>query len=184
MAGGVHALASAGRGFVSHYRRRGLFARRSLLALSGVVFVGVIASAGLGGFIASKGWMMNLVPGPDELRSDLWTALLAAILGAAFVKATSSRGVDVPALVDYAKLQVGPELLSYARNRALEVSTDPDLVEAILLVESLQRPKWLRGLERRFGWLLGFKTYGVMQVTSDKPLSDKESIDRAVHNYL
>jgi len=65
-----------------------------------------------------------------------------------------------------------------------ETNTDSALVLAILYTENLQRPRWFRRLERAKGKILRRGTYGVMQITSDHPISDEESIRLALADRL
>ncbi len=51
-------------------------------------------------------------------------------------------------------------------------------------VENLQRPGWIRAIERTAGRLLPIGSYGLMQVQSDAPISDSESIERAISTNL
>ncbi len=80
--------------------------------------------------------------------------------------------------------RIDPDLLSLADELSEEHNADPVLVKAILLVESLQRPAWIRSIERQAGRLLPIGTYGLMQVSSDVPLSDAESLEIAISSRL
>jgi hypothetical protein len=53
-----------------------------------------------------------------------------------------------------------------------------------MLTENLQRPRWLRTLERLKGRFAPHGTYGIMQVESDRPLSDRESVLVAVRDHF
>jgi hypothetical protein len=53
-----------------------------------------------------------------------------------------------------------------------------------MIVENLQRPKWFRRLETLKGSVLKAGTYGIMQVRSDDPLTDEESVGKAVAERL
>ena len=87
-------------------------------------------------------------------------------------------------MLSLARERIDPALRELARITASKHGGDPDLVEAVLLVENLQRPPWVRWLERAFGRFVGVKSYGVMQVPTDKPVSDEESIRLAVANHF
>ena len=50
----------------------------------------------------------------------------------------------------------------------------------MILVESIQRPRWFRCLERLKGLIFRKGTYGLMQVKSPSPIGDRASIDRAL----
>jgi hypothetical protein len=76
------------------------------------------------------------------------------------------------------------DLISYAKSQAHAAGVDEDLVVAVMVVEAIQRPEWLRRLERLLARLLRRGTYGIMQVGSRRPLSDRESIDAAIQGPL
>jgi hypothetical protein len=109
---------------------------------------------------------------------------LAGLLAAFFVKTTTKRDVNIEELVSRAKKRLGTTLVHYAYEAASQYGTDPLFVEAVMIVESLQRPKWFRVLEHRFGPLLDARSYGVMQVPNSQPMSDEESVLEAVKGYF
>jgi len=58
------------------------------------------------------------------------------------------------------------------------VGIDPYLLLSLAVLEDINRPSWFRALEKLI-FKTGFykpKTFGLMQVSSNKPVSDKESI--------
>ena len=148
-----------------------------------LVGFGIMLSALLAGAIASVPSTWQLVPDFQSASSDLWAALLAGLIGAFFVK-TTRRQLDLAEIVGAAQRRLGDQLIVFARETAAKSAADPTLVEAIMIAESLQRPRWFRRLEHRFGLLLGARSYGVMQVPNSAPMTDEESIELAVHGYL
>jgi hypothetical protein len=155
--------------------------RMPTLALETALAVGALAAATLGGL--GPGRLTFVVPPIDEYFKSLWGTILVAIL-AAIVIAKTRVQLDVGRLVNRSRKEVGLRLRALARSEATRVGADADLVEAILLTENLQRPKWFRQLERVKGSLFPRGSYGVMQVTADRPISDDESIVRAVEDHL
>lgn len=62
-----------------------------------------------------------------------------------------------------------------------------NLIYAVMIYEDFNRPKHLRRIENLFMHILPYKrklTLGIMQVTTDKPLTDEESILFAVDRLL
>lgn len=51
-----------------------------------------------------------------------------------------------------------------------------DILLGIAILEDMNRPSIFRILERTFHYILPIRTFGLMQVHSEKPLTDKESI--------
>jgi hypothetical protein len=141
-----------------------------------VLLVAVLAGLGPGPFAF-------LVPPVDEFFKSLWTTAFIAILGVVVLSRTRVS-VDIGRLIKKSRREVGSELLTYARQQATAHNTDPDLVEAVLLTENLQRPSWFRLLERIKGRFFPAGSYGVMQVYAPRPLGDRESITLAIAEHL
>lgn len=158
-------------------------ARKSpLLLLHCVVVVGIAAAGLLALLLRSS--LAPLVPSIGELSATLWTAILAAVVGAYIVRMSQSRTTDLRTAMQRSRRSVGRDLWEYAEHAALENSADPHLLRAIMLIENMQRPPWFRVLERIKGKLIKSGTYGVMQVWADHPLSDRESIARCAADRL
>lgn len=175
----VHVASGIGRAVVSVVRSKAAFARSSLLAAYGVAAALILAS-GASGVWLSTTRVSSLVPDVATLLESLWTAVLAAVLGAYIVTVTRQDQTSVCDLLDRSRGNLPPELIALARQEAATHGADPILVQAILHAENLQRPAWTRRLERVKGLLLPRGTYGVMQMAADEPISDEESIRRAV----
>jgi hypothetical protein len=127
-----------------------------------------------------------LIPSPDKLAEVAWTGLFAAVL-AVTLQSLGRRDLSDASLLDRARAAVGPALWLRTGDAAIEHSTDPDLLRAIVAAEALQRPLWLRRLERLKGRIIGPGTYGIAQVSADEPLSDVASIEelaRRFANYM
>ncbi len=146
-----------------------------------VLAVGALAVAVLGGL--GPGPAGFVVPPVDELFKSLWGTIFVAVV-AAIVIAKTRVQLDIGRLVQRSRQEVGPRLQKFARTEAVKAGADPNLVETILLTENLQRPEWFRQLERIKGRLFPRGSYGVMQVSSDKPISDEDSIIKAVDEHL
>ena len=132
------------------------------------------AAAQVGGELAF------LVPDLESIRNEIWAALLGSMLTFAFIRSTRAPQRTLADIVQTQRRRIGPELLDYARRCASEQGLDPDLVETVLLVESIQRPGWFRRMEWAKGLLLRRGSYGIMQVKTQRPVSDRESIDIAL----
>lgn len=180
----LHGLTTAGRALANTLTKRGLYGRRKLAVYHSGLLVGILVSGMIGWWIATLNWFSNLVPSIDDVRGSLLTALLAAIFATYFVVATRGTTPRPDAIVDKARSQIATQLLEYARTEADRAGTDPILVESIMIVENIQRPAWLRTIERAVGRFVGVGSYGIMQVKSNRPIADKESIDRTVQGHL
>lgn len=124
-----------------------------------------------------------LVPSPGTLLENLWIAVFIAIAGGIAVavigrRPTDANGFDSDYFVWRAKRDVDIELIDWAFEVAIENRSDPILLRSIMFAEALQRPKWVRAVERVKGLLFGKGSYGVTQEHADHPISDRESIAR------
>jgi hypothetical protein len=155
--------------------------RYPTLLLEASLVAGVLAVAILAGL--GPGPLGFLVPPVDEFFKSLWTTAFVAILGVVLL-ARTQVSVDVGRLIRKSRREVGQELISLARRQAVAYGADPDVVEAVLLTENLQRPSWFRFLERIKGRFFPAGSYGIMQVHASKPLSDRESITLAITEHL
>lgn len=153
-------------------RHRFPFVILRLFALLLILVVGVVGAY-------SHEAAAPLVPTLEQVGATLWTALLAGILAAYVMKTTARGGGGVDELIvrSYASLDEG--LWEMAQVRALEHGADPRLLRAVMLIENIQRPAWLRSLEYAKARIVPAGTYGVMQVASSTPISDAESIEKA-----
>ena len=121
-----------------------------------------------------------LVPDLESIRDEIWAALLGSMLTFAFIRSTRAPQRTLAEIVATQRRRIGPELLSYARRAAAENGLDPNVVETVLLVESIQRPQWFRRLEWLKGILFRSGSYGIMQVQTQRPIGDRDSIDLAL----
>lgn len=159
--------------------------RQSPVVLRHRVPVVLIRTLGLLGMIGCA-WLASVttrqadevVPSLDDITNGLFTGIAAGVIGAYIMKATSTGG-DVEQLLRRSRRQIDDAHWQLARQAALRHGADPRLVRAVMLVENLQRPPWIRRLERLKGLLIPAGTYGVMQVASPNPISDEESIQLA-----
>lgn len=125
--------------------------------------------------------MRDFIPDLSELTEAIWTALLVAVLGAFLVRATSGsengRSLNPEYLFERAVRDAGRETFDEIYQTSIRYQVDPLLVTAVAASEILQRPRWFRRFERILGWMRKQGTYGVMQMSAPKPVSDKRSIE-------
>jgi len=154
--------------------------RRGPLGLLHVVVAAGILGAGALGYL-TRTTFAELIPPVAELSLALWTAALAGVVGAYVITASKTDRSSFTAL-QRSRASISDELWSRAETEAASVGTDPLLVQAVMVVENANRPRWFRWLERQKGRIAASGTYGIMQVSSPRPLSDEESIAVAVRD--
>lgn len=156
--------------------------RPALLFLRTVVTVGILVTGILS--VATRDLLQDLVPSLRDVAVALWTALFAAIIGLYVVRVSESRRTSSSDLIRRARAAIDPDLWEAASEEAGKADTDPTLVRAIMIVENLQRPRWFRSLERVKGKVIPSGSYGIMQVDAPAPISDLDSVRRAVNERL
>lgn len=175
--GVLHATQSSLRHLVAVFRRRSPeHIRIAAILVDLVTSICVVAVALVGGF--GTGPLTAIVPPLDEFFKSFWTTAVVAVL-AVYVLNLSRATREAAALVRRSRAELGP-LVNRAREEARSLQVNADLVEAVLLTENLERPAWVRRLERLKGSVAANGTYGVMQVTAEHPIDDEESIREGV----
>ncbi|WIG18388.1 hypothetical protein [Kocuria rosea] len=124
----------------------------------------------------SHGWYTDFVPEPDELVFAVWTAVFAAVLATALQQLLRSPSLSTEQKLTAAQKDIGEDAWGYVEQTALDSNCDPTLMRAIVAAEALQRPRWMRHLERAKGRVVPEGSYGVAQMTASHPLSDAQSI--------
>jgi hypothetical protein len=172
--GWAAALVLSGRRFRSR--------RVPLMAAYAAISFGVVTAAALP--LAFHRELAPVVPDPAELNATLWTAGLAGVAGAYITQLGLRRGERVARSIQRSKASIDPGLWQVAITEARRHGVNPNVVFAFMVVENLQRPAWFRSLENRFGRWWGRGTYGILQVPSDAPISDQESIAQFIRQRL
>jgi hypothetical protein len=178
----IHAGMTNGRGLWQTLgKRRKTFGATSTALFHCTALMGTVASAIGAIATAQSERARDFLPAVDEISTALWTGAIAAVLGAYLLKVSSAAPPDP---FTTSRRSIPDTLWASARTHALANGTDPALVKAIMLVENLQRPRWVRRLEnlkRRLG-LPG--TYGIMQVASPDVTDDESSVRLACEGHL
>lgn len=173
-----HGLLTSGRLLFGMARRhvlrtRPLVASLNMGVLALTILVGVAA-----GLTASA--FTDYIPAGRELTISLWTAVLAAVVGAFLLRVTTGVETDPESGFARSRDTISEELWLAAGDAAEASGAEARLVHAFMLVENAQRPKWARRLEYFAGRVVGRGTYGPLQATSDAPLADKDALAKAV----
>jgi hypothetical protein len=145
------------------------------------VLLGVVVVAGIAA--ETRGVVARFVPSLQDITTAFWTAVFAGIAGAFLVR-ISRNALDAYGLVYRSFEQIPERLFQVASRAAKQADADETLVWALMIVENVERPKWFREIEWLKARFAKRGTYGIMQVASDHPLSDEESIERTVTERL
>jgi hypothetical protein len=163
----VHALTGSGVGLVLALRES-----RPKIALAAYRLLAILVCAAAAVTALLIGDRADpYIPSGEEVASAFWVAL--AVFAVAHVgRSLTARKPDVPTLLARATREVPTELTQQLMESPI---TYPQAAVAIAYAEHLNRPTWARQLERLLKPRNG--TYGLMQMSSRKSLSDQESVD-------
>ena len=148
--------------------------RRIALTVFHVITIIWICGAGVIGYFAMKP-LRGYLPTAAAISSDLWSARAAGFVGAFLMRRVSTTA-PTSKLLAVSRSEIPDHLWTYAEELSVSASLDPVIAHSILLVENLQRPAWVRFLERQKGRFLRPGSYGIMQMQGSHVLSDEESI--------
>lgn len=167
MAVAAHAFGGSGYGLVQALRvsQRDL----TLAAYRLLAILGCAAAAGTAILIGHRA--DPYVPDAKEVASAFWVAL-AVFVVAHVGQSLTARRPDMATIAARAARQVPTGLSDQLRRAPVAY---PEAALALAFAEHLQRPTWARRLERVLKPKNG--TYGLMQMSSARPLSDQESVD-------
>jgi hypothetical protein len=127
----------------------------------------------------------RLIPDFNTIANELWVVILIFLYGVLNNVRISSKGTEkrkgnyLKYFYNIFKNKYGGIVESKVKDKTLEA-----LIYAIMIYESFNRPRIVRGIERllfRFG---KSKTLGIMQVTTDRKISDEESVEIGIDKIL
>lgn len=179
----IHLLMTTGWATFQVLSGRRFRSRRvPLLIAYFAVTVGVVAAAVVP--LTFRNELEPVVPKPAELSGTLWTAAFAGLAGAYVAQLGLRRGERVARSINQSKAGIDKLLWTIAVDTARSHGISPEVVFAFMVVENLQRPPWFRSLENRLGRIWGKGSYGILQVPSEYPISDEESIRQFIEARL
>ena len=126
----------------------------------------------------------SLIPDLDSAGNELWLAIIAFLYAVANKVLLPSgpgarrRNGFVRTHFNQARAEFGELIDSKIKDRLLKL-----IAYSVLVYEDYCRPPAIRSLERA-AWWKGSRTTGIMQVLSDRPLSDRESVERGTDILL
>lgn len=179
-----HTVTTTARASINLLRRPSGFGRRVQFLMNSFVTIGIVLAVVVAVPLSALSGASRLVPSATEIPVALWTAAFAAFGGAFLVQVARSQTPSIEQLMKRSRETLPPSAWEEAERAALAYDADPSLVKAVLLVENLQRPRWVRRLESIKGKIFSVGSYGVMQVRAAAPITDLDSIEIAVRERL
>lgn len=123
-----------------------------------------------------------LLPQPNELLQAIWTSLFVGLV-VVLVRTIGTFEVSLDKHIKLALDDLGESLQKKIRTAAQANGVSVEFIEAVVLTECIQRPKWIRRAEKFKGRFVKRGSYGVAQVSSPSPISDEESIEEVCRIY-
>lgn len=144
----------------------------------------ILAVAVVAGIISGWEKIHFITPSPDGLRDNLWSSAIAAMLGVWIYKLYQRKDVTTSDLFTKNKEKINSKIIMTIENESKKFKANSKLVMAVCIVENIQRPSWIRRIERIKSFIYAEGTYGIMQVQSSKYITDEESIKIAVEKFF
>lgn len=181
----AHMTMSSGQAIFKTLRQpKHEFARSVRLLVYAILCVGVLLAALIGWMLSRIEPLRDLLPRSTDVSLALWTAVIAGVIGAFLLAVSRGLAPSTEAVLNRSRSTLRDDMWEFMAVEARNQNADPALVQAVALVENLQRPPWIRALERAKGTFIRKGTYGLMQVTADEPISDQESVSRAINQWF
>lgn len=144
----------------------------------------VVLVAWFAAYISKTDFVLALIPTRVGLVDNLWSSFITALIAVYLYNIYKGQNVDSEEIFSKSYKSLNTQLIKYIEEYCKEKMADVRLVLAICVVENIQRPSWVRKLERIKSFVFKKGSYGIMQVQSKKYLNDKESVKLAVDNYF
>lgn len=168
----IHIALTSGRAAVEAFRFRN---RRLLIVTYNVLLSLLLAFAAWLGLVLAPA-LENWFPSGPAIRDSIWVALIVVVVLKGIERTASLLNARDDNPAKRARRDIGAISEVWIRKTAISADADPNLVVAIVLTEALQRPRWIRSLERFKGRFFPKGTYGIAQAPSDYPISDQQSV--------
>lgn len=149
-----------------------------------VVMIAVCIVSGLvAGILATAPGATGFIPTLEGMVDNVWSTVFVALL-AVYGYRVYNRELDEEGILKRATDKIPKEIIAKIKASCAECNGDFELALAACVVESLQRPSWIRKIERVKSWFIKSGTYGIMQVQSDGFVTDLESVEIAVPRFF
>jgi hypothetical protein len=137
------------------------------------------------GYLASKNFFLLITPTLPGLVDNLWASIIITFTAIPIYDAYSKRGDEnVDKMLKDSHQKISANLTKYLHEQSEKYNANERLVLAVCIVENLQRPLWVRSIEKVKSIFNRSGSYGIMQTNSDHYITDEESIKKAIERYF
>ncbi len=145
----------------------------------------MFSSGFISGYVSNTGILSSIVPTFQGLIDNIWSTLITAVLAIVLYEIYSNRNrTTIDTILHQSYESIDKEIIEHINQYCQKNSASKRLVKSICIAENIQRPKWIRKLEKVKSLIFRSGSYGIMQVQSDKWISDKESVEKAIVEYF
>ena len=137
----------------------------------------------IGGFLGKQKFSIPFIP-TWAVIDNIWAALFSSILTVFFYKIYRNEYISEDIIIEKSKNSLSASLVKHLNTICEKYQANKDLVMAICITENIQRPLWVRKIERVKSYVFKSGTYGIMQVQSNKYIDDYKSIEIAVEEFF
>ena len=137
----------------------------------------------LGGFLGKQDFLIPFIP-TWAVIDNLWAALFSSILTVFLYRLYTNKYTSEEDVIEKSRKSLSAELISHINSVCEKYKAKKELVLAICITENIQRPSWVRKVEKIKSIIFKSGTYGIMQVASEKYVNDLASVDKAVEKYF
>lgn len=144
----------------------------------------IMVMSAVAGAISSWNKFQLITPDLAEIRDNIWSSMITAMLAVWFYKLLQRRDVSSNDLFNKQKENLDNKIFNIIETESRKYNANEKLVKAICIVENIQRPAWIRKLERIKSFINKEGTYGIMQIKSSHYVTDEESIKMAIEKFF
>jgi len=125
-----------------------------------------------------------LIPTQQGLIDNIWSSILTALFVIFFYKIYESNRISENIVFQNTLEMIPVDVIKFIDEYSSKNNADNNLIKAIAIVESLERPLWFRRLEYFKSIFIRHGSYGIMQIKSNIYLNDIESVKLAIDKYF
>lgn len=143
----------------------------------------ISATGYIGGILGKQGFLIPLIPTWGVI-DNLWAALFSSMLTIYLYKIYTNKYTSEEVVIEKSKKSLSAKLIQHINTTCDKLQAKRELVMAVCITENIQRPSWVRSLEKIKSYVFKSGTYGIMQIQSDTYLDDFKSVDIAIEKYF
>lgn len=130
----------------------------------------------VGGILGTLTIIQKITPSIEGIVDNLWSSLLAVLLAGYLITLYQKEDKHCGSIYINSLKEIDNNLITLIISESKKYSINPLISLSICIVENIQRPKWLRKLEKFKSNFIKEGTYGIMQIKSKKYITDSESV--------